>query len=165
MRATPRTAMLCLLLAGVVGWHSTALAQESDWIAVDNAELERQRGGFDGGTGLLVAFGVERAVSVNGDVVRSTSFHIPDVARMNAEQARLAAAALSTVDLIQVGPNNHFQPDLMGGSGLVIQNSLNDQLIRSQTVINASVNSMALLNAVNVQTALSEALANALGPK
>lgn len=48
--------------------------------------------------------------------------------------------------------------------GVVIQNSLNDQLIRTHTVICSSVNSMALLKTLNFQGSMSDALARTAGP-
>ena len=42
--------------------------------------------------------------------------------------------------------------------GTVIQNSLNNQLINNQTIINASVNARGLLQAMNFQSSLANAL-------
>jgi hypothetical protein len=42
--------------------------------------------------------------------------------------------------------------------GTVIQNSLNDQLISNQTIINASVNARGLLQTMNFQSSLANAL-------
>jgi hypothetical protein len=52
-----------------------------------------------------------------------------------------------------------------GAAGLVLQNSANDQLLRSQTTINASVNSMAALRDINLEGSLRQALAYVVGAR
>ncbi|HEU4375107.1 MAG TPA: hypothetical protein VFS02_16550, partial [Telluria sp.] len=49
--------------------------------------------------------------------------------------------------------------------GVVIQNTLNDQLIRSETVISSTVNSASLLKSLNFQASLSDALTRAAGAR
>jgi hypothetical protein len=44
----------------------------------------------------------------------------------------------------------------------VIQNSLNDQLLRTQTIINVSSNGLGILRGLNLQRTLDVALTNAL---
>jgi hypothetical protein len=148
----------------------TALAQEqagaSDWVAVNEQRLDQMRGGFTLGSGLKVSLGLERLVAVNGEVVARTSFHVADLNHLSAEQARQTSAALSSVKLVQNGGDNinlaAMPPQALGGT--VIQNSLNNQLIRSQTVINSTVNSMGLLKALNFQGSLGDALVRAVTP-
>jgi hypothetical protein len=171
-----KSALGGLLLGAGIAWHGCALALPdggapegwaSGWTPVSAERLDGLRAGFDAGTGLLVSFGIERVVSVNGNVVSNTSFNIADVAKLNPEQAKLAAAALSTVTLVQVGPGNSAQPLISGalGPGLIIQNTQNDQVIRSQTVINTSVNTLSLLKSINLEGVLRDALAGAVSPK
>ena len=45
----------------------------------------------------------------------------------------------------------------------IIQNTLNDQTIRSQTIINASVNSATLMQSLNFNDSLGQAIRNAIG--
>ena len=47
----------------------------------------------------------------------------------------------------------------------VIQNSLNDQVLRTQTIVNGSVNSLQLLKLANFQDTLQNALGTVAGPK
>jgi hypothetical protein len=47
-------------------------------------------------------------------------------------------------------------------AALVIQNTLNQQDIRSLTVINATTNSLDLIRSLNLQSVLTDALAQAL---
>ena len=62
--------------------------------------------------------------------------------------------------LIQNGSGSDFNVQVGANAlgGTVIQNSLNDQLIRNQTIINASVNARGLLQALNFQSTLANAL-------
>ena len=117
-------------------------ATTDDWIAVDDRQLEQARGGFDFGAGMLVSLGVERLVSINGTVVASTHFSIPDMTQLSAAEAQLTSNALTAV---------------------LVQNSLNDQAIHSQTTINTTVANLALLKAVNFESSLRDALTSAIG--
>ncbi|MGZ8288522.1 MAG: hypothetical protein ACXW2U_15990 [Telluria sp.] len=148
---------------------SEAGAQARDgegWVPVPASTLDRARGGFTFFSGLEVSLGIERVVSINGNVVSQTTMQITDLSRMSAEQARQTSEALSAVKLIQNGHDNIYtaamSPQTLGGT--VIQNSLNDQLISTHTVIHSSVNSMGLLKALNFQDSLGNALARAAGP-
>jgi hypothetical protein len=49
------------------------------------------------------------------------------------------------------------------GAATVVQNSLNNQDIRTLTQINAGVNSLGILHAINTQGALRDALIGAVG--
>lgn len=153
----------CLLAAGLA---PLAQAGSDEWIPVDAATLDRARGGFTTPGGLAVSLGIERLVSINGELVSRTSFQIADVGSLSAEQARETSAALSAVKLIQNGSENiymaAFSNDVLGGT--VIQNTLNDQQIASQTIINSSVNSAGLLNTMNFNGNVSDAIARAAGP-
>lgn len=136
-----------------------------EWTAVSEKQLDAQRGGFDVGAGLAVSFGLVRSVMVNGEIIHQTSFTLPDIGQITADQARLASTAIAESGLIQIGPQNFVDAGALSGSltGTVIQNSLNDQQIQSLTVINTDVNSMGLLKGINTQMVLSDALLGALG--
>ncbi|HEX5344823.1 MAG TPA: hypothetical protein VFX55_20180 [Duganella sp.] len=112
------------------------------WNAVDDSQLDEARGGFDLGKGMLVSLGVERLVSINGTVVASTHFSIPDMTQLSAADAQLASDTMAAV---------------------LVQNSLNDQAIRTQTTINTTVANLALLKAVNFESSLRDALNSAVG--
>ena len=138
-----------------------------EWVAVSEQQLDSQRGGFDVGSGLAVSFGIIRTVMVNGDVVSKTSFNLPDVTQISPEQARIASAAIADSGLVQIGPNNFVAAGVRSdlGTGTLIQNSLNDQHIKTLTIINTGVNSLGLLKALNTQTVLNDALLGALGSR
>ena len=137
------------------------------WTPVDAARLDSMRGGFSTDNGLVVSLGLERLVSINGNLVARTSIDIADLNHISAEQAQQTRDALSSVKLIQNGSDNIYQageaPRALGG--VVIQNTLNDQLIRSQTVISSTVNSASLLKTINFQGSLSDALTRAVSAR
>ena len=157
---------LWLALAGF-GAPAAAADPADGWAPVDEAQLDRMRGGFSTENGLVVSLGIERLVSINGNIVARTNIDIADLNHLSAEQARQTRDALSSVKLIQNGSDNIYQageaPRVIGG--VVIQNTLNDQLIRSQTVISSTVNSASLLKTINFQGSLSDALTRAVSAR
>ncbi|MFT0172015.1 hypothetical protein [Paraburkholderia mimosarum] len=137
----------------------------ADLVAVSESRLDDMRGGFDLPSGLVVSFGISRAAFVNGNLVAQTSFNIPDIATMTAQQAQMLASA-NTGALVQVGPHNSVQHGALPGlTGAVIQNSLNNQHIQALTTINTSVNSLGAFKAMNVLSTLNSALAGAVRPR
>ena len=138
----------------------------ADWLPVPETVLDASRGGFTFDTGLQLSLGIDRTISINGEVVSRTSLQLDDVGRLSADQAQQASEALSAVKLVQNGHDNMVVGALSAQTlgGTVIQNSLNDQLIRTHTVIHSSVNSMALLKTLNFQGSLGDAIARAAGP-
>jgi hypothetical protein len=166
MRYFPTLRRVCAWLA-LAGAAATASAQDNadppHWVPVDGAALERMRGGFTTGSGLAVSFGIERLVTINGDIVARTSVQIADLNHLSVDQAQQTSAALSAVKLVQNGSDNIYLAAMSSQTlgGTVIQNSLNDQVISSQTVISSTVNSVGLLRALNFQASLGDALARA----
>ena len=133
--------------------------------AVAKGELDAMRGGLSMGGGLLqVSFGIERTVSLNGEIVSRTEMLLSSASARDDAVMATARAGLSDIKLIQNGSGNVMQAALgtSTAGGLVIQNSLNNQHIQSQTVITASVNSMDMLKSLNFQGSLSDALARAV---
>lgn len=176
MRATTRVICLGTVFVAAGTWGLGARAQAgsppaavaglADWTApVSQQTLAETRGGFDVGNGLMASFGIDRAVYVNGDLVASTSFNIPDIARMTQAQAAVMATALNAMSLTQVGPNNTFDPSALGqtSAGTVIQNTLDNQNIQSITTLNTSVNSLNAFRDANFQSALQQAQLQSLG--
>ncbi|HXZ08696.1 MAG TPA: hypothetical protein VEI25_11615, partial [Paraburkholderia sp.] len=85
-----------------------------DLVAVNEDRLDNMRGGFDLPSGLVVSFGISRAAFVNGNLVSSTSFNIPNIAQMTPQQAQMLASANNGA-LIQNGLNNTVQPGGLPG--------------------------------------------------
>jgi hypothetical protein len=140
------------------------LAPPEGWQAVDGSELDTMRGGFTTGGGLIVALGIERLVSINGQMVARTSFELAATEGLAGETAGAARSALNHGALIQNGPGN-VAPAMLSAEALgatIIQNTLNDQTIRSQTVINASVNSATLMQSLNFHDSVGQAVRDAV---
>lgn len=152
-------------LANVVSGIPATDDDLASWTPVSSETLDGARGGYDLGNGLVASFGVDRAVYVNGNLVTSTSFNIPDIAHMTAAQATALQTALNTVTVVQVGPNNSFNPASVGPNvgATVIQNTLNNQNIQSITTINTSVNTINAFRQTNFQDALQQAQLQSLG--
>jgi hypothetical protein len=167
-----------VLLIGLLGCAAMAHAQSAPTssltiakhpvadfgYAVPNARLDTVRGGFDLGGGMEVSFGIERAVYIDGNLVTYTNVNIPDVARMTTAQAMSLASALSTINVVN-GPGNTFNSSSLGSTtgGTVIQNTLNNQTIRSFTTLNVSVNTLNQFRDEGLQQMLQNASVQALG--
>jgi hypothetical protein len=165
----PSKKLLCcaLLLAagnGCFGAGDSApqggLFNPGEWKAVSAEKLDTMRGGYETSTGMTVSFGVVRTVSINGDVVNRTSFNLPDVSKITADQARAVSTALNEANIVQNGTGNvvsdSVRTQLSGGT--LIQNSLNNQTIQTLTVINAGVGSLGLFKSINLQGVLRDSL-------
>lgn len=137
----------------------------ADLVAISGDRLDEMRGGFDLPSGLMVSFGISRAAFVNGNLVAQTSFDIPNIADMTAQQAQMLANANAGA-LIQVGPHNSVQQGTLPGlTGALIQNTLNGQQIQSVTTINTSVNSLGAFTATNFLSTMNGALVGAVRPR
>lgn len=156
-----------LLLAGAaIATPCLGRAQDDPFSAANAVEpstLDGLRGGFTTDNGLTVTLGLERIVTINGNVAEHSQLDFGDLGRLTRGQASLSPDAMGQIRLIQNGAGSEYAvqmgPNALGGT--VIQNSLNDQLIRNQTIINASVNARGLLQALNFQSTLANALQTA----
>ncbi|WP_082582767.1 hypothetical protein [Frateuria sp. Soil773] len=173
-----KTRLLCLCALGGVAWSGLAAAQGQaravadaapasigTWRAVGDGRLDAVRGGFDGGDGLRVSFGIARQVFVNGNLVSSRSVQIPDVGRMTPAQAGALAAAVGA-NVIQVGPGNSVDPASLQqvAGATVIQNTLDNQHIQGLTTLDASVGNLNLFRGLNLQDSLQAGLVRSRGP-
>ena len=160
-------ACLCGAGAAIAQDVAPAAAPFAAEAAVSDSRLDTMRGGFDAGNGLLLSLGVERLISINGTTVANNGFSVDNVTKLSQSQAQSLSDAASALTLVQNGPANVFQPGPLAATlgGVVIQNSANDQLIRSQTTINAVLNSGSLLKALNFGSSMRDALNYAAGPR
>jgi len=126
------------------------------WQKVGAAALDQERGGFDLPSGLTMSLGIERLVSINGQLVTQTSFSIANLASISADEARQARDVLGSTQLVQNGSGN-LASIASGIGGTFVQNSLNNQTIGTQTIISANVNSASLLKDLNFNSALRDA--------
>ena len=113
MHAFTRLATHVLLAAAVIAVPPAAHAGESvassglgpEWRAIAHERLDGMRGGFQLPSGLVLSFGVERAVWVNGALEASTRVQINDIAQMTPQQAEQLQAFQQGMG-IQVGGGN-----------------------------------------------------------
>jgi hypothetical protein len=165
-----------LLAQGVTAWASPMQttpqplqdpASAEIWLATSDDMLSQLRGGFDLGAGLVVNFGISRAVYINDQLVTSTSFQWGDLRNMTAAQALTwgQQMAANRALVVQNGAGNVIAPNALSNSAwsTTIQNTLNNQSLRNETVIQASTNALGLLKSLNLQASINEAIASALG--
>lgn len=158
---------ICLLLAGAaIAGQGLAGAPEQVFDpaqAVDPAALDDLRGGFETPGGLIVSLGIERIVTINGNVAERSQLELGDLGTLTSGMSKISAETAGQVRLIQNGvgtTNLKLGRDVLGGT--FIQNSLNNQLINNQTIINASVDARGLLQTMNFQSTLANALNTAV---
>ena len=139
--------------------------EKGTWLAVSNQTLDQLRGGFDMAPGLTVSFGVSRAVLVNGQLLTTTSFQVDDLAKFTSAQNRLAGGQPGlTPQVLQNGPGNTIAAGAMGiPLGIYVQNTLNQQTIHSETVIQTASSGLSMVKSLNLQSTLSESIHNAIG--
>jgi hypothetical protein len=157
--------------ASVAFWLATlaplASGAPAGWIAVDAATLERHRGGFTTPQGLNVSLGIERAISINGELVSRTTLQLANIDQLVLQSSQHSSATLSEVKLIQNGSDNMMLASFSSSAlaGTIVQNTLSDQQIETRTVIDASANSVGLLKTINFQGNLSDAIARTVVPR
>ena len=167
---------LCMAMAGAQAAmlpddvaEAAGLAKEAEagemWLAVSHRELDTLRGGFNLGDGLMVSFGISRVAYINEQLVASTTLQFGDITRLSAQQAaRLGQQLMLQPQIVQNGPGNAVQAGAVTSPlATVVQNTLSDQLVRTQTVINVSSNGLSALRNMNLQATIQSALTNALG--
>jgi hypothetical protein len=161
------TVKICFLLASAA-IAGQGLADAPDAMfdaaqAVDPAALDELRGGFEGPNGLAVSLGIERIVTINGNVAERSQLELGDLGSLTSGASKMSADTAGQVRLIQNGvgtANLQLGNTVLGGT--LIQNSLNNQLINNQTIINASVNARGMLQSMNFQSTLNNALNTAI---
>jgi hypothetical protein len=130
--------------------------------AVGDEVMDGMRGGFTTPDGLVLSFGIERVVYINGELSSSTRLNVAELGNLVGGSADMAAMVPlgATVGLIQSGPNNSVSGDVMrsGSFATVIQNSLDNQHIQTITTIDAQVNSMDLMRSNRLGESLRDAL-------
>jgi hypothetical protein len=125
---------------------------------VSEAKLDRMRGGFQSDpAGPVMSFGIERSVVINGQLVRSTVLDIPNLMQFDGNPS-------TTFAHIQTGGGNALPPDMASLQTFMtaIQNSLDNQTIQSQTIINATVPALSWAQSLALGNALSQATIDAI---
>lgn len=132
-------------------------------ISLSDGALDQMRGGFVlENSNLKISLGIERAVSINGELVATTRLDIPTLSPEAAAQVVVATGALGTI--VQNGPDNTVSnPDsLVDSPILFVQNTLDHQNIQTWTVINATVTSLNLQRSLAISSSINQALLNSL---
>jgi hypothetical protein len=170
-----KTALSATLLLTVMllVWQPEVGAFESlsGTIAASDQDLSAIRGGFVTNEGLLVSFGIERAIYVNGILDAASNFTINRTdgsGSSNLQQTDPALSGINTVKVVQIGPDgsNVFSPDKIVGNVLpngftVIQNTLNNQFVKNTTTFNVSVTNSNLFRDMNLTSLISQQMINA----
>jgi hypothetical protein len=158
----------CALLVGSLNLaHAETLRVPDEtpiWLTVSNQRLDNMRGGFDLGLGLLVSFGITRATYINQELVTSMTLQLGDISKLTALQAqRLSQQINLPSQVIQNGGGNLVESGAMNlPLGTYLQNTLNNQVLRTQTVIDINTNGLGMMKNFNFQAMMQEAITNAL---
>lgn len=156
-----RAAMLFAVLLAPSGARGQSGELGAEWRAVDPARLAQMRGGFQMPSGMMLSFGIERVVYLNGEVTARIAVQVPDVARITPEQAQ-ALADFNRGLVVQIGEGNRFDPAQIAG-GIVVQNTLDDQDIRTLTRVEVGTDTLGAYQNLNANGALTDALIRAPG--
>jgi hypothetical protein len=150
------------------------------WVQVSADTLDRLRGGYQTDSGLTIAFGLTRTVSVDGQVVAQTILNVPaagglanavgvnavgvNAVGVNAAAANAFAATAGGAALLPAssGTRVSLVPLAGGGTATIVQNSANNQTLQTQTAINATVSGLQTMRALSLQSALRAVLINAI---
>jgi hypothetical protein len=97
---------LALVLAMLPGLAQALQKPFGDLAALDDQRLDQLRGGLDAGTGLMVSFGFERVVSVNGEAVARQLLVINDLASLLQGTVPNLQVVANLGQVVQNGPGN-----------------------------------------------------------
>jgi hypothetical protein len=118
----------------------------ADCAALSDAALDKARGGLVLEDNLLVTFGLERSLLVNGELASATtlntSFTTGGLGEIDLQR--------SVSNIVQIGDNNQLAAaafeSLRGGLGTLIQNSADQQVIQTLTTIDIVVRNVDFLS-------------------
>lgn len=174
-------AHLCLLASLASGAQAAPPSADKVWMTVGDQTLDSLRGGFSMGEGLLVSFGITRAVFINGALITETTLNVGRMADLTPAQTTQLSLQLKTLSLVQNGPGNSYAPGssptpgspVAAGptvisiasdtAGTIIQNSLNNQQISYQTIVNANSNGLGMVRSLNLHDTLNDAIQQSIG--
>jgi hypothetical protein len=132
-----------VILAAMPAFAQDFCAEAPPCRLASDTELAALRGGFDlftRGGRLRIDIGITRGVAVNDRIVALSS----------------EARAL----IVQIGPGNAAPPASAFAAGAmptIVQNTLDNQALKTFTIVNASVNSLSLLNSLRVGEMMARA--------
>jgi hypothetical protein len=144
---------------GLVFLSGAAAAESQEWTAAPDSSLAALRGGFATDSGLVVSFGIARTVQIDGQVVSRTSFGIDGLTQAGTQQARALAQGAGQFAIVQNGTGNSVAPlRAQPLAGLLLQNTESNRLLQAATVIDVTSNSLGLMQRLNFNQSLSDAL-------
>ena len=123
--------------------------------AVGPAELDGARGGFTTASGVAVSLGIERIVTVDGQVVARSELRLGDLGRLAGGAAHVPAQGQAAGRLAEAGAGLAIR---LGADGTVVQNGLSDRAIGTATIIHATVAAQGMLQAMHFQSTLANAI-------
>ena len=131
---------------------------------LDEWALDRLRGGFQGPHGLRLNFGIERMVSINGELTTRTRVTVAGPGSSAGDMPARTASDSSGHSLVRNGAGNAFLTGAMPATSAatVIQNTLDGQHIRSLTIINAQANSLDVLRSWRLQMSIRDSVTGSL---
>ena len=121
--------------------------------AVGPAELDGARGGFTTASGVAVSLGIERIVTVDGQVVARSELRLGDLGRLVGGTTH--APVQADGQLAQAAAGLAIR---LGADGTIVQNGLNDRALGTATIIHATVAGQGLLQAMHFQSTLANAI-------
>jgi len=102
--------------------------------------------------------------NVNGDLVTQTTLDFGNLTSLTPAQAAQLSEQMRALNLVQTGPGNIVDPSVNpGAGGTIVQNTLNNQHISNQTIINASSNAMSTIKGMNSMATITDGLSRGLG--
>jgi hypothetical protein len=158
MRTLPASTFLLVLLGAGAAYAGPVPTPFAPADAVSPAVLDASRGGFTTPSGLSVTLGIERIVTVDGQVAARSELRLGDLGRLAAGTAPPPALAAVQSTLGPDGGGLTVRLGAMADGATVIQNSLDGQAIANATIIHATVGTRGMLQAMHFQTTLANAL-------
>ncbi len=143
----------------ITAWADPFIDLQRD--VVIEQELDSMRGGFTSADGLEISFGIEQAVFIDGVLQLATNLKTLEVTNMLRKQG----VPGKTDPMVTQGLNimqSDFSTVTMAVDGIgsridtIIQNSGNQRVIDSITLINASVSSLGLFRELNLLNTLQQ---------
>ena len=134
-------------------------------MAVGDQTLDSLRGGFRMGEGLLVSFGITRAVYINGALMTETTLQVGRMADMQNGPGNSFAPGSSPNPGTPSGAGSTITSVAGGMAGTIIQNSLNNQHISNQTIVNAHSNGLGMVRSLNLYGTLNDAIQQSVGQR
>lgn len=150
---------MAALICPITAWGDPFAGLQAD-VAIDE-ELDSMRGGFTSADGLEISFGVEQAVFIDGILQIATNFTTLPLTTILQQQIDTRSTNLILTQRVNILQND-FSAVTVVADGLrpqldtLIQNSGDQRVIDTFTMINATVSSLGLLHALNLSNTLQQ---------